>query len=372
MEIKGIVITQSPYIKKILKKFNREDCSPVSTPMDPVENFKPNTRKLVDQLEYSRVIGCLMYVMTSTRLDIAYVVGRLSRFTSNPNRRNWKAITRVFKYLRGTKDYGLSYVGYPSVLEEWLRNLIYEIPIWSKPIVPLSIRCDSVPMMAKAYSQVFNGKSRHLGCWAVLRLPDPKRKTLSEKGIDCIFVGYAEHSNAYRFYVIETNESVSINSIIELRDAIFDENRFSSIPRPKDIIPNVQEPQMDDHIDDVPSEISEPRKGKRVRKAKSYGSDLQLYLVEGSRDQVGLQYSYCYSIEEDPGTYNEAMLVPSCFVIFDLEPLSLSFDFVFCSKIFKSLSFRLDRLCHLAILCLDQHAHTLHHLESFLIISPEA
>ncbi|GJW65562.1 hypothetical protein Tco_0117446 [Tanacetum coccineum] len=31
-------------------------------------------------------------------------------------------------------------------------------------------------------------------------------------------------------------------------------------------------------------------------------------------------------------------LVPSCFVIFDLEPLSFSFDFVFCSKIFKSLS----------------------------------
>ncbi|GKA05786.1 secreted RxLR effector protein 161-like protein [Tanacetum coccineum] len=41
----------------------------------------------------------------------------------------------------------------------------------------------------------------------------------------------------------------------------------------------------------------------------------------------------------------------------------------FSSKIFKSLSFRLDRLCHLAILCLDQHAHTLHHLESLLTIS---
>ncbi|GJT05702.1 hypothetical protein Tco_0840164 [Tanacetum coccineum] len=40
-------------------------------------------------------------------------------------------------------------------------------------------------------------------------------------------------------------------------------------------------------------------------------------------------------------------LVPSCFVIFDLEPLSLSFDFVFASEIFKSLSFSLDRLCHL-------------------------
>ncbi|GJU29440.1 zinc finger, CCHC-type containing protein [Tanacetum coccineum] len=141
----------------------------------------------------------------------------------------------------------------------------------------------------------------------VVRLPDPKRKTLGKNGIDCIFVGYAEHSKAYRFYVIEPNDSVSINSIIESRDAIFDENHFSSIPRPNDIIPNVQESQMDDHIDDVPSEIPKPRKGKKVRKAKSYGSDFQLYLVEGSRDQVGSQYSYCFSIEEDPRTYNEAM-----------------------------------------------------------------
>ncbi|GJS16711.1 zinc finger, CCHC-type containing protein [Tanacetum coccineum] len=59
---------------KILKKFNHEDCSPMSTPMDPVEKLKPNTGKPVDQLEYSRAIGCLMYVMTSTRPDIAYAV----------------------------------------------------------------------------------------------------------------------------------------------------------------------------------------------------------------------------------------------------------------------------------------------------------
>ncbi|GJU09431.1 hypothetical protein Tco_1131827 [Tanacetum coccineum] len=62
-------------------------------------------------------------------------------------------------------------------------------------------------------------------------------------------------------------------------------------------------------------------------------------------------------------------LVPSSCVIFDLEPLSLSFDFVFMFEIFKSLSFSLDRLCHLVILCLNQHAHTLHLLESLLTIS---
>nr|GFA50237.1 zinc finger, CCHC-type [Tanacetum cinerariifolium] len=123
-ENKGIVITQSHYIEKIRKKFNREDCFPVSTPMNLVEKLKPNTGKPVDHLEYSRAIGCLMYAITSTRPDIAYVVGRLSRFTSNPSRQHWKAITRVFKYLRGTKDYGLSYVGYPLVQDKMSRDMI--------------------------------------------------------------------------------------------------------------------------------------------------------------------------------------------------------------------------------------------------------
>ncbi|GKC58580.1 zinc finger, CCHC-type containing protein, partial [Tanacetum coccineum] len=65
-----------------------------------------------------------------------------------------------------------------------------------------------------------------------VRLLDPKLKTLGERGIKCIFVGYAEHSKAFSFFVIEHNKSVAINSIIESRDAIFDENRFSSVPRP--------------------------------------------------------------------------------------------------------------------------------------------
>nr|GEW66932.1 zinc finger, CCHC-type [Tanacetum cinerariifolium] len=62
------------------------------------------------------------------------------------------------------------------------------------------------------------------------------------------------------FYVIKPNDSISINSIIESRDAIFDENHFSSIHRPKDIKPNLQESQIDDHTNDVPNEILEAKK----------------------------------------------------------------------------------------------------------------
>ncbi|GJW94282.1 hypothetical protein Tco_0173954 [Tanacetum coccineum] len=42
---------------------------------------------------------------------------------------------------------------------EWLKNLLLEIPLWSKPIAPIFIRCDTAATLAKAYSQMYNGKS---------------------------------------------------------------------------------------------------------------------------------------------------------------------------------------------------------------------
>ncbi|GJX57624.1 zinc finger, CCHC-type containing protein [Tanacetum coccineum] len=159
------------------------------------------------------------------------------------------------------------------------------------------------------------------GCRAVVRLSDPKGKTLCEKGIDCIFVGYTEHSKAYKFYVIEPNDSISINSIIESRDAIFDEKHFFSIPRPKDIIPNSVESQRDDHSDDVPNETLESCKDKRVRKAKSYGSDFQLYLVKGSRDQKE-------EIDDEIGSIMEN----NTWVLSNLPPKPLACKWIFKRK----------------------------------------
>nr|GEV57257.1 zinc finger, CCHC-type [Tanacetum cinerariifolium] len=113
----GIAISQSHYIEKVLKKFNYSDCTPVSTPLDTCEKLMSNRGLAVSQLEYSRVIGCLMYAMTCTRSDIAFAVGKLSMYTSNLGTQHWQAIHRVLKYLKKTMDYRLVYSGYPSVLE---------------------------------------------------------------------------------------------------------------------------------------------------------------------------------------------------------------------------------------------------------------
>ncbi|GKA61804.1 zinc finger, CCHC-type containing protein [Tanacetum coccineum] len=150
------------------------------------------------------------------------------------------------------------------------------------------------------------------GCRAVVRLPDLKLKTLGERGIKCIFVGYAEHSKAFRFYVIEPNDPVAINSIIESRDVIFDEHRFSSVPRPsqRSLIKGTEDSGgsvVSKRVTDEIVQQSEPRKSKRHRTPKDFGPKFQLYLIEGTRDEVFDQHSYCFNVEDDPKTFDEAM-----------------------------------------------------------------
>jgi len=47
--------------------------------------------------------------MLSIRIDIVYIIIKLARYTSNPNNTHFIAVKRVYKYLKGTKDYGIIY-----------------------------------------------------------------------------------------------------------------------------------------------------------------------------------------------------------------------------------------------------------------------
>ncbi|GKD80123.1 zinc finger, CCHC-type containing protein [Tanacetum coccineum] len=166
----------------------------MSTPMDTSEKLMPNNGQVVSQLEYSRVIGCLMYVMTCTRPDIAFVVRKLSRLTYTGYPSVLEGYTDA-SWISNTED-NSSIIGWVFLLSggaiswafkkqtciigstveskfvalaaagkeaEWLKNLLLEIPLWFKPITPIFIRYDSAATLAKAYSQMYNGKSRHLG-----------------------------------------------------------------------------------------------------------------------------------------------------------------------------------------------------------------
>ena len=57
----------------------------------------------------SLVVGSLMYTQVCTRSDIAFVVGVLGRYLSDPIHSHWKTAKKVLRYLQGTKDLMLIY-----------------------------------------------------------------------------------------------------------------------------------------------------------------------------------------------------------------------------------------------------------------------
>jgi hypothetical protein len=60
-------------------------------------------------------VGSLMYLATQTRPDISYTVGVLARFNSNPGEAHWKAVKHLFRYIKGTLDYRLTYSKTPPL-----------------------------------------------------------------------------------------------------------------------------------------------------------------------------------------------------------------------------------------------------------------
>jgi len=86
-----------------------QDCNPVATPMG--QNLKLTSTEgsmFEDPTKYMKLVGSLNF-LTTTRPDIDFVVGILSRFMHKPCEGHWNATKRVLKYLKGTQTYGIKY-----------------------------------------------------------------------------------------------------------------------------------------------------------------------------------------------------------------------------------------------------------------------
>lgn len=107
----SIWIGQETYCENILNKFNMENSKSVSTPVDTSQKLSGATDncEIVDQVQFQRAVGCLLYLAMKTRPDVAYAVSSVARFTSKPNKQHWVAIKRIFRYLKGTSDLGILY-----------------------------------------------------------------------------------------------------------------------------------------------------------------------------------------------------------------------------------------------------------------------
>ena len=104
-----IFFSQKKYIGDLLNKFGMDDCKPLGTPME--QNLKLTSvegKEFEDATKYRQLVGSLIY-LTTTRPDISFAVGILSRFMQKPCEGHWSAAKRVLRYLKGTQDFGLKY-----------------------------------------------------------------------------------------------------------------------------------------------------------------------------------------------------------------------------------------------------------------------
>eukprot|EP00253_Pinus_taeda_P018130 PITA_18130 len=105
----SIFLSQKKYIGDLLTRFGMTECNSLTTPME--KNLKLTSiegKEFEDATKYRQLVGNLNY-LTTTRPEISFAVGILSRFMKKPCEGHWFAAKRVLKYLKGTQDYGIKY-----------------------------------------------------------------------------------------------------------------------------------------------------------------------------------------------------------------------------------------------------------------------
>ncbi|CAI7917197.1 unnamed protein product [Closterium sp. NIES-54] len=106
-----ITLTQSHMVQQVLQRFGFTYSSPQSTPLPTGHSLSapPLDESVEPSGLYPELVGCLMYLMTCTRLDLAYPLSLLARYVALGRHRKvqWDAAKRVLRYLCSTSGMGL-------------------------------------------------------------------------------------------------------------------------------------------------------------------------------------------------------------------------------------------------------------------------
>ncbi|CAI7794339.1 unnamed protein product [Closterium sp. NIES-54] len=115
-----ITLTQSHMVQQILQRFDFTYSSPQSTPLPTGHSLSapPSDESVEPSGPYLDLVGCLMYLMTCTRPDLAYPLSLLARYVAPGRHRkvHWDAAKRVLRYLCSTSGMGLVLGGRAQVV----------------------------------------------------------------------------------------------------------------------------------------------------------------------------------------------------------------------------------------------------------------
>ncbi|CAI5506188.1 unnamed protein product [Closterium sp. Naga37s-1] len=106
-----ITLTQSHMVQQVLQRFGFTYSSPQATPLSTRHSLSalPSDESVESSGPYPELVGCLMYLMTCTRPDLAYPLSILARYVAPGRHRpeHMAAAKRVLRYLCSTSGMGL-------------------------------------------------------------------------------------------------------------------------------------------------------------------------------------------------------------------------------------------------------------------------
>ncbi|CAI7835614.1 unnamed protein product, partial [Closterium sp. NIES-53] len=106
-----ITLTQSHMVQQVLQRFVFTWSSAQATPLATGHSLStpPSDESVEPSGPYPKLVGCLMYLMTCTRPDLAYPLGLLARYVAPGRHRklHMDAAKRVLRYLCSTSGMGL-------------------------------------------------------------------------------------------------------------------------------------------------------------------------------------------------------------------------------------------------------------------------
>ncbi|CAI7869454.1 unnamed protein product, partial [Closterium sp. NIES-54] len=115
-----ITLTQSHMVQQVLQRFGFTYSLPESTPLPIGHSLSapPLDESIEPSGPYPELVGCLMYLMTCTRPDLAYPLSLLARYVAPSRNRkvHWDAAKRVLRYLCSTSGMGLVLGGRAQVV----------------------------------------------------------------------------------------------------------------------------------------------------------------------------------------------------------------------------------------------------------------
>jgi Reverse transcriptase (RNA-dependent DNA polymerase) len=105
---KTFTLKQTGLIDRIIVATGLTDSNPDHIPAITTSlGSDPTGLSYNESWNYASIVGMLLYLSTNSRPDIAYAVNQVARFTHDPKESHSRAVKKIVRYLKGTRDKGL-------------------------------------------------------------------------------------------------------------------------------------------------------------------------------------------------------------------------------------------------------------------------